>query len=547
MRTAIGGRVRDGMTGHDEIPRSRELLLSVASGACLVLAFPPIDLWPAAFIALVPLFHVIRNVKRGGFWNGFRPGFVAGIAFFMLLLYWLALLSSAQMDNPVVMSGPLFLLVLLQSFYWGLFSAAASFVGNRTRVPWFVVLPVFWVAFEQLRSLGVIGFTWGALGYAAVNVPRAIQFASATGVFGVSMWIALSNSLVLEVTSASKRKGVLMAALVLVLLLPVAHGSFVLRGQGAGPAQGGTEPESVGGHGTMRVAVIQPNIAGETKWDSRYKSQSFDALGRLSLDAADRKPDLIVWPETAAPSYLLFEPDDLERVAGIARTAGTPILAGCPNLVPGDATEGSGRPLNSALLVNANGAPTTIYSKMKLVPFGEAIPFETVIPFLREVDFGEADFWPGSEPIVFENPKGKFAALICYESTFPRLARRFAAGGAGLLVNITNDVWYGETSMPFQHASMAVMRAVENRRSLARSANSGVSMLVDPYGRVLARTGIFEEGFLVESLPVVTEMTIYTKYGDVLPWGALLAGGLMLALGLSGAARNGNGRPGRRD
>jgi len=184
---------------------------------------------------------------------------------------------------------------------------------------------------------------------------------------------------------------------------------------------------------------------------------------------------------------------------------------------------------------------------MKLVPFGEAIPFETVIPFLREVNFGEADFWPGSEVVVFEHTEGAFSALICYESTFPRLARRFVAGGAELLVNVTNDVWYGRSSMPFQHASMAVMRAVENRRSVARSANSGVSMLVDPYGRVMGRTEIFEEGFLVESLPVVSDRTFYTTYGDVFPWGAMLAGGLMLVLGLSGGGRNSALPRGRRD
>jgi len=297
------------MTAHDGISRSRELLLAIVSGACLVLAFPPIDLVPAAFVALIPLFYVIKNVRRGGFWSGFRPGFVAGITFFLLLLYWLALLSSEQMDNPVVMSGPLFLLVLLQSFYWGLFSAVASFVGNRTRIPWFVVLPVLWVAFEQLLSLGVIGFTWGALGYAAVNVPRAIQFASVTGVFGVSLWLALSNALVLEVVSGRRRRRALATALAVVLLLPVLHGTLVLSGAAGGP----------GGEGagrSMRVAVIQPNISGETKWDARYKSESFETLGRLSLEAADRKPDLIVWPETAAPSYLLYEPDDLALRSG---------------------------------------------------------------------------------------------------------------------------------------------------------------------------------------------------------------------------------------
>jgi len=529
------------MTAHEGIPRTRELLLAVVSGACLVLAFPPINFVPAAFIALVPLFYVIRNIKSGGFWSGFRPGFVAGIAFFLLLLYWLALLSSAQMDNPVVMSGPLFLLVLLQSFYWGLFSAVASFVGNRTRIPWFVVLPILWVAFEQLRSLGVIGFTWGALGYAAVTVPRAIQFASVTGLFGVSLWLALSNALLLEVASGGWRRRAPALALVVVLVLPALHGTMVLR-DAAAQARSETAADEGESGRTIRVAVIQPNISGETKWDARYREQSFEALGRLSLEAADRKPDLIVWPETAAPSYLLLVPEDLERVSEIARTAQTPILAGCPHLVPTDAEEGAGRALNSAVLIGVDGTPEATYSKTKLVPFGEVIPFETVIPLLADVDFGEADFWPGRERVVFGHPSGCFSVLICYESTFPRLARQFVAGGAELLVNITNDVWYGRTSMPFQHASMAVMRAVENRRSLARSANSGVSMLVDPFGRVLAQTEIFEEGFLVESMQVVSEKTFYTKYGDVFPWGASLAGGAMLLIGAAGGDGRGGGR-----
>ena len=531
--------MREHVMAHEGLPRSRELLLAVVSGACLVLAFPPIDFLPAAFIALVPLFYVIRNVRGGGFWSGFRPGFVAGIAFFLPLLYWLALLSSSQMDNPVVMSGPLFLLVLLQSFYWGLFSAVASFVGNRTRIPWFVVLPLLWVTFEQLRSLGVVGFTWGALGYAAVTVPRAIQFASVTGLFGVSLWLALSNALVSEMASGGRRRMAPALALAVVLALPALHGTMVLRDEASAQAAAG-ENEA---RRTIRVAVIQPNISGETKWDARYREQSFEALGRLSLEAADRKPDLIVWPETAAPSYLLLTPEDLARVGETARAANTPILTGCPHLMPTDAEEGAGRALNSAAVIGVDGVPSAdTYSKIKLVPFGEVIPFETVIPALADVDFGEADFWPGSDRVIFELPSGTFSTLICYESTFPRLARQFVAGGSELLVNITNDVWYGRSSMPFQHASMAVMRAIENRRSLARSANSGVSMLVDPFGRVVSRTEIFEEGFLVESMQVRSEKTFYTRYGDVFPWGASLAGGVMLLMGVSG----GNGRGERR-
>jgi apolipoprotein N-acyltransferase len=430
------------------------------------------------------------------------------------------------MSDPVVMSGPLALLVLLQSFFWGMFSATATFVNNRTRVPYFVALPVLWVAFEQLRSLGVIGFTWGALGYAAVTVPAAIQMAVVTGVFGVSLWLALSNAIVLRLI-AGRRRIVTALALLVVIAAPPILGALVMR-----------RPVDAE---TMRVAVIQPNISGITKWDAAYKDQSFETLARLSYEAGRLDPDLVVWPETAAPSYLLYEPDDMAFVAAVGESIHAPILTGCPNLVPGDAAEGGGRPLNSAILVGADGRVEGVYSKMKLVPFGEMIPFETVLPFLKKVNFGEADFWPGSEYTVFTDGVSPFSTLICYESTFPRLARQFVARGASLLVNITNDVWYGRSPMPYQHASMAIMRSVENRRSLARSANSGISMMIDPYGRVLSSLPIFVEGYLVEDLPLLHTMTFYTRYGDVFPWAMAIAGALMVAAGLTVAG----GRAGR--
>jgi apolipoprotein N-acyltransferase len=152
------------------------------------------------------------------------------------------------------------------------------------------------------------------------------------------------------------------------------------------------------------------------------------------------------------------------------------------------------------------------------VPFGEIIPFESAFPVLTRVDFGEADFTPGRARVVFDTGSARPAVLICFEAIFPGLVREFVVEGADLLVNITNDVWYGRTSMPFQHASMSLMRSIENRRSLARSANSGVSLLADPFGRTTARLGIFERGYLVGEVPLVSEETFYTRHGDVLAW-----------------------------
>lgn len=514
-------RDRDRASGGAHPVGFRESLLLIAGGGCLVLAFPPTDLLPAALVGLVPLFWVLRRTRPAGFWSAFRPGLIAGIAFFAPLLYWLVNLSSLDMDNPVLMSGPLVLLVLLEAISWGFFSAGAYWVSLRTRVPAWVSFPVLWVACEQLRSLGVLGFTWGALGYAGVVFPRAIQFASITGLFGVSLWIALANALIVE-TLVSVRGRRLAPAVWLAALLaaPVVHGSIVL-------ARAPDRP-------TVRVAVIQPNIEAKKKWDARFKDDSFRVLRELSLEAARERPEIIVWPETAAPSYLLREPADMEKVAAVARETGACILTGFPDIQPDPDGPRGFRAFNSVLLVTPDGVPREKYDKIHLVPFGEFIPFETLFPPLRNVDFGEADFSPGKERVVFGAGRARPAVLVCFEAIFPRLVREFTANGASLLVNITNDVWYGRTSMPFQHASMAVMRSIENRRSLARSANSGVSLLADPYGRVMMRLGIFERGSLVADLPLVSdERTFYAAHGDLLGWATICLAGLLMVLSLS--------------
>lgn len=511
----------------------RQVALLVAGGLCLVPAFPPVDFVPAIFVGLVPIFYVLWRTPSMTFRGGFWRGLVAGIAFFLPLLHWLVFLSSQEMDNPVVMSGPLVLLVLLESFYWGLFGGSAAVVRRGARLPGAVALPVLWVAFEQLRSLGVLGFPWGAVGYACVPIPRAIQFASASGLFGVSYWVALVNAIVLTgITSASRRR-LALGALALALAVPLAHGTMILSRAG-----GDDRPE-------MRVAVVQPNIPGKKKWDERFRSESFDVLEELSRRAADSDPDLIVWPETAAPSYLLREPSDLARVTETAREAGAAILTGFPDLAPDREDPSAYRYYNSVLLVSAEGEPGVKYDKIHLVPFGEVIPFETVFPFLKRVNFGEADFAPGRDRVVFEVDEGRFSALVCFESIFPRLARQFATAGSELFVNITNDVWYGRSGMPFQHASMAVMRCIENRRSLARSANSGVSLFADPYGRVIEETPIFESAVIVADLPLVAGTTFYSRRGDVFVWIVCALAGAMVLAALGGMRSRNRGNAGR--
>lgn len=506
--------------------RVREYLLLVASGVTLALAFPPVDFTPAAFLSLVPFFYVLRRRRVTGFWSAFRPGFVAGVAFFIPLLYWLIFLSSQEMDNPVVMSGPLILLVVLQSLYWGLFSTAAACVRSGTRIPTWIYLPVLWVACEQLRSLFVLGFTWGALGYAGVDTnPVPAQFASLTGVLGVSFWMVLVNVLLLEAMLVrGPRRSRLSLACAIVFVLPWVHGSLVMR---AGL------PDDTR---TLRVAVVQPNIPAERKWDADYKDTSFEVLAALTRLAGPQSPDLVVWPETAAPAYLLREPEYLAKVAAAAEAAGVPILTGCPDL-DYDRESGSVLTRNSVVLVTPEGNVVGTYDKIHLVPFGEVIPFETVFPVLKKVDFGEADFAPGEERVVFDAGAVRFSVLICFEAIFPRLARQFVDHGAELLVNVTNDAWYGRTSMPFQHSAMSVMRSIENRRSLARSANSGVSLVTDPFGRIVSRLGIFERGVIVEDVALVQSTSFYTRRGDIFAWTTVVLSLALVVASLAGRER----------
>ncbi|MCD4690779.1 apolipoprotein N-acyltransferase [bacterium] len=505
---------------HRERRVSRsEMLLLIIGCAALALAFPPANLWPLGLVGLVPLFRVVGKCKDAGARAGFRTGLIAGIAFFLPLIFWIAKLASNEMDNPVLMSGPLVLLVLMESLCWGGFSLAAPVLIRRGRFPRVLVLPLVWTAFEYLRSLSVLGFTWGNIGYVGTTIPAAVQFASLTGLFGVTFWFALVNVLVLEVIEGRRDRRVRTAALaglVLTLVLPLAHGFFVM-----------SRPLS---SERVRVAVIQPNIEGKRKWDPAFRHTSYESLEKLTREAAKHGPDLIIWPETAVPTYLRTDRVQLDWIRRLAADVDAAILTGAPDF-EGRAGE-EPQYFNSALLVLPDSPELVRYDKIHLVPFGEVIPFESTFPILEQVDFGEADFKPGTRRVVFDARGIRFSTLICYEAIFPGLVREFVEGGAELLVNITNDVWYGRTSMPSQHASMALMRSIENGRSLARSANSGVSLLADPRGRIIKKSRIFTEAYLVADLPVVTESTFYTRTGEWAAWlaSALVGLGLLLSM-----------------
>ena len=262
-----------------------------------------------------------------------------------------------------------------------------------------------------------------------------------------------------------------------------------------------------------RVAIIQPNVGSEEKWVPALQDSVVSRVERLTREAAQARPrpTVILWPETALPYYVRVEPLKLQRLIALAKEVNRPILAGYPDAKL-DA-KGNVLTTNSAGLVLPVGAIVGQYDKMHLVPFGERIPFQGLFPFLGSVDLGQAEWTPGTRPYVFRRAGPAFGVLICFESIFPDHTRRYAQEGAQYLVNITNDEWFGRSAGPVQHADLAILRSVELGMGLARAANTGISMLIDPYGRVEARTPLFAEAVLVGDVKAGVP-TLFARWGD---------------------------------
>ncbi len=284
------------------------------------------------------------------------------------------------------------------------------------------------------------------------------------------------------------------------------------------------------------VSVIQGNIGETQKWDPSMIPHAIEIYEQLSLKAAQTRPGLIIWPETALPFLYKQETLYSQKIDACIRRAGTYFLIGSLHITPPPNT--GSRLRNRAIMLSPQAISTGYHDKHHLVPFGEYIPLEPVLGRLGKLIAQAGNFSPGSPelvPLSFFSPREASSAsqpeyasysagvLICFESLFPALSRRFVLNHGDILAIITNDAWFGRTSAPAQHFSLAVLRAVENRRSVARAANTGISGFIDPAGRILEQTRMDEQTFLTASIPVVTELTIYTRYPFVLALGATLA------------------------
>ncbi len=476
-------------------------------------------------MALVPLLVVLVRESRAP--GDPRPPSTAarfgpwltGVVFYALLFWWIVRLPASAMTHPWVIYPALLALAGYLGFYLAVFGFIVRFV--RRRVGWspLVVAPAAWAASEWLKSSGALGCPWGNLSYALAREPAWIQGAALIGAPGLSVWIAVVNALVAGAVTARTLASRLLCAAAVALLLAVPVGLGAARLKESLPP------------GRVNVAVVQPDVRSEEKWDPARQEKSVGTLERLTLGAsrATPRPDLIVWPETSLPFYVRLEPAKLTRLLELGRATGVPMLVGYPDarITP----HGEVTTHNSAGLVLPNGTLAAQYDKIHLVPFGERIPFQEIFPFLGKIDLGQAEWTPGTDYTVFTLRAAPFSVLICFESIFPELSRRFARGGARFLVNITNDEWFGPTAAPYQHADMAILRCVEEGVGMARCANTGVSMFIDPHGRVSGATPLFQEAMVAGSVTLGGGPTPFQRIGDAVTFLCLGLVAALLALG----------------
>lgn len=457
-----------------------------------------------------------------------RRGFIAGVCFFAPVLYWL---NHVMIDfgglYPLASVGLYLLLVGYLAMFWGVSCWCSTRIVSKCSLPLPVVFPVVWIAFEFLRSKLLTGFPWGSVVYSQAALPLLVQSVDIGGIWVPMLVLLLVNCALAEAlrpvwqSSSSPKLGrtraqwLPLAVAACAFIVNAGYGVYVQQYEQQGSNATAATAGADGATQTLDVALIQANIDQHQKW---LRNNLVHTLN-LYTEMSRRHPavDLIVWPESATPFFYAEGSNFASTVDELARDLELNLLFGSParELTPYGYTY-----LNSAYLLDHQGKSVGRTDKVHLVPFGEYVPLRSVLGFVDKMAVGVGDFRPGDLRLL-SLAGHEAGVLICYEAIFPHLARTQVAMGAELLFNLTNDAWFGNTPAPHQHLHMARFRAMENRRWLARCANTGVSALIDPHGTVHNPTDIFTAGVVAGQVAFRQEITLYTRYGDVLAWMAL--------------------------
>ncbi len=516
-------------------PSPRGLLdggLCILSGLLTALAMPGFGLSWAGALCLVPLLAAVQGKPPG---RAFLLGWLAGATAFLTGMSWVADTVHLYGGLPYAAAWPV---AILPAVYLGLYTGAFAWGLNRMRakgVPPLLGGPLLWVALEFARSHVFGGMPWNLLGHAFTPLVRLIQIADLGGVYAVSWFAATVNlslfALLLPLLDRARnyRQGYWLFHAVMLGLVPIAVATYGQVRIAAMSLERQQHPDPAG---PVRVGLVQPNIPQDVKWDPSFRAATLARLERLTRQVAegpDGPPEVVVWPEASAPLLLDRSPGFRRRVTALARELHTHLMVGSL----ADAPDKPGAVLNAVYVIDPDGRVAGRTAKAHLVPFGEYVPIERVLFFVRSLTNGIGNVVPGAPPYRLPLPRGDAAVAVCFELTFPNIVRARMNDDTGgsrpaFLATVTNDAWFGRSAAPEQHFAHAVFRAVENRAYVVRAANTGISGMVDPYGIVHMKTALDREAAVIVSIGPRFPRPPFARYGNVLAWGSVILSAVFL-------------------
>jgi apolipoprotein N-acyltransferase len=469
--------------------RNSRLSLLFLSAVLFVLSQPPVSLFPLAYVALVPLFLALELGKNR---QNFLAGFIAGTAAYTGCVYWVivAMNTYGGISIPLAIL-ILALLVLYMALYVGTVTWLAPLMERTLRIPLYVGAPLLWVLGEYWRGWFLTGFPWSYVGHSQSSFLTMLQVVSITGTYFLSFLIVSVNAILAHAWRWRRIPLAFTIIIGLAIALSLVYGHIRLKEKDAG---------------TLTTTIVQGNIRQDVKWDTTFKLKTITKYSQMSLQGG-QEAALTLWPETAMP--FVFNVDEASSfVPALSKSLSTDLLVGTLS------RDARGRFYNSAYMYGKEGQLVGMYSKVHLVPFGEFTPLRQYFPFLEKISVATGDFFSGKGHVPISTDIGKVGILICYEGVFPYITNETVRNGAQVLVNITNDAWFGRSSAPYQHLAFYLFRAVETDRYVLRAANTGVSAIIDPKGRIKSRTPIFEEAVLRGTFSLKDGQTFYVRYGD---------------------------------
>ncbi len=506
------------------LPVREEALPAFASAALFLIAFPPFRLLVPVFLTLVPVCVVVARKADAGepVRTSFRFGFWFGAMAYGLTLYWIAIALSIY--TKLSFLGYIGA-VLVMAPVVGVTVAALHFIRRATALPFALLLPVTWTASEVvINYMSDLAFPWLPLGLAMSRFPTLAQIADISGVRGVSFWIAATAGLLADawLLRADRRGALVRLGLVGVLAAGVfGYGRWRLG--------------SIAMRVVAPIAIVQPNIPQEEKWQKENLNRIVSILAGLTREGMrSGQPRLVVWPEVALPGYLVQNPEWADTLRGLSAPTRIPILFGVIDVEFFSTRAPDGTQeyelFNAAMTTDSTGgiARQGPYRKEFLVPVVERVPFLDPDWFKGLRYFG--GFGRGKDQAPFRYAFGDAGVLICYESIFPQLSREYRQNGVEILVNITNDAWFGRSIAPHQHEAHLAFRAIENRLGIVRAANTGISAYIDPLGRFHGETGLETSASRTYDVQTASVVTLFVRVGDWVGMGSLLATVVLVAI-----------------